>query len=94
MRTRTWSFTPSDGSGGNTIADHGKTCTRFYDQLPDFDITPPGTLVLRNVDGSYDGTYEFKLAVKGQEDDTSTVRVFIASKSSGFTVIAFAVKEH
>ena len=81
MESRTWYFTHRDSSKRNRLAVSlaNTKPIPFYDQL-DFGIMPPGTLVLRKVNDSYDGTYEFELGIKDQDDDTSTVRVFIASK--------------
>ena len=87
MVSRTWFFTHRDSSKRNRLAASlaNTKPLPLYDQL-DFDITPPGTLVLRKVNDSYDGTYEFELGVKDHDDDTSIVRVFIASKFSEFNI--------
>lgn len=80
--SRSWFFTSSNDSAKRTLAVILLTAAPvlFHESLPEFNIIPPGTLVLRNVNESYDGTYEFELNVNGQPVDTSTVGVFIASK--------------
>ena len=82
MQSRTWYFTHSDSSGGSSrlATILGDTKPVPFNKNLDFKIVTPGTLVLRSVNDSYDGTYEFELGVLGQKDDTSAVRVFIASK--------------
>ena len=79
---RTWTFTSSDGSPKRTlallVADGDPYLVKK--SLPDFELTKQGALVLKNVNQSYDGTYEFELEVSGQPIDTSNVRLFIASK--------------
>ena len=79
MESRTWFFTHSDSSGKSRLAAilANTTPVRLSKDL-EFNIITPGTLVLNNVNQSYDGTYEFVLGVKNQPDDTSTVRVYIA----------------
>ena len=81
VSSRTWFFTSSDGSSKNTLAiivANGDPTLR--NNLPDFDIVKPGTLILNHIDKRYDGTYNFELRVDGKLDDTSDVRMFIASK--------------
>ena len=76
---RTWEFTSSDGFLNtyllaNVFGDGVPRITSFLNVA----IEKPATLVLKNVNQSYDGTYKFNLVapVSGR----STVVVFIASE--------------
>ena len=82
VAVRVWSFTSSDGSPKRTlaVAVGDGVPQPLKKNLPEFDVTTQGALVLKNVNQSYDGTYELKLEVVGQPVDTSNVRLFIASK--------------
>ena len=83
---RYWSFTSSEGSTRRTFfvlmlagnRSQQKICKGV---LPKFDIIKPATLVLYNLNQSYDGTYRFRLSLYDPvRDFTSEVRVFIARK--------------
>ena len=82
VATRTWSFTSSDGLRKRVLAvaiANGDP-QPIGKNLPGSDVTTLGILVLKNVNQSYDGTYEFELKVTGQPVDTSNVRLFIAGR--------------
>ena len=75
---RSWSF---KSSGGNDvqlarIVDDGPS--QIFTKLYDVSIEKPATLVLKNVNGSYNGTYKFTLTLT--DTSTSEVAVFIAGK--------------
>ena len=82
VENRRWSFKSSDDNGFGVLAllpFNGNPT--LGNKLPRFDIIKPGSLVLHDVNQSYDGTYQFALTVDGaQKDDVSNVRVYIASK--------------
>ena len=78
--TRSWTFTSSGGLRSGTL---GVIVFNSQPQirknvLPRVNIMKPATLVLNNVDYSFDGTYTFTITAVGS--DTSNVIVFIASK--------------
>jgi hypothetical protein len=80
---RTWSFTSSAGSGTRVLALLSFDTQLFKRNgiLPAFDIKKPATLILNNVNQSYNGTYRLALKIDGVGDDfISDVTVFIASK--------------
>ena len=80
--SRAWYFTSSDGSFVNKLL-----ASIFRDgqiQIEDsglsgISIVEPATLLLKNVNQSYDGTYRFDLSGRGG-GGSSRVVVFIASK--------------
>ena len=78
---RVWYFTSSDGSFVNErlarIINDGVPQI-FNIGLSGVSIIKPATLHLRNVNQTYDGTYRFVLV--GNNDDSSGVVIFIASK--------------
>ena len=78
--SRAWYFTSSDGSFVN------KRLARIFDDenprifnigLSGVSIVKPATLLLKNVNQTYDGTYQFDLS--GPVGGRSEVVVFIAS---------------
>ena len=76
---RSWSFRSSSVGKEELLAriiddDQPAIVTKLYE----IDIEKPATLVLKNVNESYDGTYEFTLISSGTR--TSEVVVFIAGK--------------
>ena len=75
---RSWTFT-SSGVTPESLAqiradDKAIISTKLYE----VDIEKPATLVLKNVNGSYNGTYRFTLL--SPDPSTSDVFVFIAGK--------------
>ena len=80
VASRSWSFTSSDGlrSGALGVIVFNSQPQIRKNVLPGVDIMKPATLVLNNVDYSFDGTYTF--TITAVESDTSNVIVFIASK--------------
>lgn len=54
--------------------------TKVPNSLPEFDILKPSTLVLINVDESYNGTYQFQLVPVIGQQETSFVTFSIAGK--------------
>ena len=78
---RAWFFTRSGGSTSErlaTIADDDNRKIR-HSSLSGVEIIKPATLLLKNVNQSYDGVYRFQLDGSGPSVSIS-VRVFIASK--------------
>ena len=77
---RTWFFRSSDGLRFGTLGVIAQDTEPNIPQnvLSGVNIIKPATLVLNNVNHSYDGTYTFTLATT--ESFTSNVIVFIASK--------------
>ena len=79
---RAWYFTSSDSAAEEVIA----YIRRDFDieivnsSLPGVAIEKPATLVLENVDSSYNGTYGFQIAASGEQGSIFEVAVFIASK--------------
>ena len=76
--TRTWTFTPSDGRPQVNLA----LIVGDGDVLPlissyELAVEKPATLVLKNVNLTYDGTYGFSLSPGGS---SSEVVVYIAGK--------------
>ena len=79
---RVWYFTSSDGS----FVDK-RLAVIIFDGQPQIDntglsgvsIVKPATLLLKNVNQTYDGTYRFELSAPGG-GSTFEVVVFIASK--------------
>ena len=80
MRTvRSWSFKRSAGNGAELLAEiYRSGILTIYTKLYEIDIEEPATLVLKNVNASYNGTYKFIFG--SSKFDESTVDVFIASK--------------
>ena len=80
---RAWYFTSSDGSFngerlGQIISDGN--LQPFPIGLSGVSIKKPATLLLKNVNQTYDGTYRFELS--GPVGGRSEVAVYIASKIS------------
>ena len=87
--SRVWYFTSSDGS----FVDE-PLASIFRDGQPQIDnsglsgvsIVKPATLLLKNVNETYDGTYQFQLSAPGSGSAFEVV-VFIASKFRSCLVI-------
>ena len=78
-RLRIWYFTSSDGKFNKeplAEIDRNDPYKKLSNAL-EFDIQPPATLILNNVNNSYNGTYRFELAPGGLGSD---VFVFITGK--------------
>ena len=78
---RSWTFISSHDGKGETLADITRVgeiviITKLYE----VDIEKPATLVLKNVNGSYNGTYVFHLLSPSLS--SSEVHVFIAGRFS------------
>ena len=74
---RTWIFKPSDGRSQVDVAriiDDGDA--EILTSLYDVAVEKPATLVLKNVNLTYNGTYEFSLVAGG----SSSVVIYIAGK--------------
>jgi hypothetical protein len=84
VNLRTWNFHSSDGSrtGALTVIAFDLDPVRMnFSLIPRFEIEKPATLVLKNVDQSYNGMYTFSLQKQGSgQSELSKVGVFIASK--------------
>ena len=79
IRFRSWSFKSSSGGKEKSLAQiSGDDPSQILTKLYEIDIEKPATLVLKNVNESYDGTYEFTLISSGT--NISEVVVFIAGK--------------
>ena len=81
LTLRSWSFTSSDGSLTESLASifqngNNNIKTRLFE----VDIERPATLVLKNVNQSYNGMYQFTFVAA--TTFTSNVIVSIASKFS------------
>ena len=79
---RVWYFTSSDGSFvderlARIIDDENPQI--FNSGLSGVSIVKPATLLLKNVNQTYDGTYQFQLSAPGSGSAFEVV-VFIASK--------------
>ena len=77
FRIRSWIFTPSDGQPQVDLAriiDDGDA--EIFTTSYEVAVEKPATLVLQNVNLTYDGTYRFSLFPGG----SSEVVVFIAGK--------------
>ena len=61
------------------IVDDDGVTTIIFSSLPEVEIERPTTLVLRNVDMRYNGTYRFQV-ITIDSDFKSDVVVFIAGK--------------
>ena len=77
---RGWSLSSTAGPGGHLSEIYRENNPDIRTKLYDVDVVKPATLVLRNVNQSYDGIYTFSLQVDGPGFFTRSVRVFIASK--------------
>jgi hypothetical protein len=84
VNLRTWTFNSSDGSETVELTQVFKDREREPKDtslIPEFEIEKPATLVLKNVDQSYNGMYTFSLQTQGPVPaEVSKVDVFIASK--------------
>ena len=92
IRLRAWFFTSSDGKfSDKLLAEISRDNDPVIEtQKLDVDVEKPATLILNNVDMTYNGTYTFYLTPVG----VSTVNVFIAGKLkwtriTGFFKIAY-----
>ncbi|CAB3986932.1 B-cell receptor CD22-like isoform X1 [Paramuricea clavata] len=81
---RFWFFNSSDGSRTGRLArvlEDGDPGQQDFSLIPRFEIDKPATLILKNVDQSYNGMYTFSLLdKKSAQPQTSEVVVFIAKK--------------
>ena len=76
--TRTWTFTPTDGQPLVGLARiSGDRAVQLFTTSYEFAVEKPATLVLKNVNLTYDGTYQFSLS---QDAGASEVIVYIAGK--------------
>ena len=77
---RKWSFTSSDGKivSENLATISNDNTLVIQTRLLNVTVEPPSTLVLNNVNKTYDGTYEFALLAK--PNGLVNVVVFIAGK--------------
>ena len=76
---RSWTFTQSGGDNETFLASINNVGQAMIStNLYEVDIEKPATLVLKNVNASYNGTYEFTLLAPG--NSVSKVVVFIAGK--------------
>lgn len=76
---RYWSFTSHDGTLITFAYIIGDGDVIILTSLFDFEVKKPTTLILKNVNETYNGTYKFTLAaINGVGEDE--VAVFIASK--------------
>ena len=84
MVLRQWFFNSSDGSRAGTLAVIGYNLDpvqQNFSLIPRFGIEKPATLLLKNVDGSYNGMYTFILYIKSRlYPYKSEVAVAIAGK--------------
>ena len=84
IKFRTWLFKSRDGSRRGdlvVIFEDGEPESKNLSLLPRFEIQKPATLILMNVDETYNGMYTFVLLRKGSFDtDTSEVTIYIAGK--------------
>ena len=74
---KSWSFSGVDGRKFLATIDSGGLKT-FQELNIDFRIIEPFTLVLRNVNETYNGTYSLVVFSSTTGSETSTVDVFIA----------------
>ena len=77
---RWWYFTSSDGGQSEHLATiYGDDEPRMYNSsLPEVAVEKPATLILKNVDLRYNGTYQFYLF--GGFVSEAKILVFIAGK--------------
>ena len=82
VQFRAWTFTSSDGKFSDTIlaSINGDKNAVIEPEGLDVDIEKPATLILKSVNITYNGTYQFFLTPVGD----SMVYVFIAGKFSEF----------
>ncbi|XP_028416901.1 tyrosine-protein kinase-like otk [Dendronephthya gigantea] len=81
LNFRSWSFISSKTKKLETLATivgNGTSVTKSASSLHDFEIETPTTLILKNIDVTYDGTYQFVLTPS--RDAVSNVVVYIAEK--------------
>jgi hypothetical protein len=81
LALRSWFFTRRGGSSERlvTIADDDRRKIR-PSSLTGVEIEKPATLLLINVNQSYNGEYQFSLTKSSPTAETIGVQVFIASK--------------
>ncbi len=84
LQLRKWNFKSGDGSRSGQLAviyKDDEPDQLNTSLLPRFEIEKPATLVLKNVDYTYNGTYTFSLQTKSSfQNERSAVVVYIASK--------------
>ena len=76
---RSWSFISSDGTAALLARIGSDNKVVINTKLYEVDIEKPATLVLKNVNGSYNGTYQFTLTTTAGVS-ASEVVVFVAGK--------------
>ena len=75
---RTWFFQRSAGHGAELLAEISRAgALTIFTKLYEIDVEEPAALVLKNVNASYNGTYEFSFS--SSKLYVSKVDVFIAS---------------
>ena len=75
---RSWTFSSSGGTSESLAQINANDPAIINTKLYEVDIEKPATLVLKNVNGSYNGTYTFTLL--SPKSSTSDVFVFITGK--------------
>ena len=83
---RSWTFLPKDTFA--QIVNDGDVVNTTQHSPGPFTITKPSTLILKNVNIQYNGTYSF-LVVSGVQSTASPVDVFVAGKSSVIRIISY-----
>jgi hypothetical protein len=81
---RSWTFLPK-GTFAHIAADGEVVNTTQYSPGP-FTITKPSTLILKNVNIQYNGTYAF-VVVSGVKHTSSPVHVFVAGKCHLYNIL-------
>lgn len=79
---RSWSFTKSSGNKSRSVASSGAqgANVKYGNSGLDVRIQQPDTLVLINVNQSYDGLYRLNIISSVSGGHTSDVTVYITSK--------------
>ena len=84
IKLRTWFFKSRDGSRRGdliVIFEDGELESKNLSLIPRFKIEKPATLILMNVDETYNGIYTLVLLRRGSSNtDTSEVTIYIAGK--------------
>ena len=79
VRIRQWTFLPK----GNTFADivFDLDVNKYHQNSPGpFTIKRPSTLILKNVNIQYNGTYRFRITAANGLTTPSDVTMFVAGK--------------
>lgn len=82
IRLRTWSFKSTDGSRTGELTAIVGTIhePKNLGLIPRFEIEEPATLILQNIDETYNGMYTFRLIRRNVREEKSEVTVIIAGK--------------